>query len=404
MLYNQSAPPEEMENADRVARLENFHRRKYSPVLWILFIGLICFVFWASYFRIDEVARASGEVIASSRVQVIQSVDGGVLAELNVREGDKVESGQVLARLDQGRIGAAVKEIEVRLSALKAKAIRFRAEVTNAKELVFPEEMLAFTEIISVEKALFQQRRTGFSEELRTLRTAALLAAEERELIKELVASGDVNRSEIIRANKALNDAEAKLINRENAFLEEARIELTRIEDEVAQNEQILLQRKQQMDASIFIAQVRGIVKNVRITTVGGVLGAGEELLQIIPLDDDLIVEAKIRPADIARVHSGLGATIRFDPFDYTIFGGVKGSVVYVSADTLKESTSQGEEIYYRVHIASDSNPVVSSTGKTLDILPGMTAQVDIRTGDRSLMDFLLKPLRKTLSESMGER
>ena len=125
MLYNQSPAPEEMQNHHRVVELENFHRRKYSPVLWMLLIGLITFVLWANFFRIDEVARASGEVIASSRVQVIQSVDGGVLAELNVREGDRVELGQVLARLDQGGIGAAVKEIELRLSALKAKAIHF---------------------------------------------------------------------------------------------------------------------------------------------------------------------------------------------------------------------------------------------------------------------------------------
>lgn len=404
MLYNQSEPSEELESSALVTRLQSFHSRKYSPVLWILLLGLIAFVLWAMNFRIDEVARASGEVIASSRVQVIQSVDGGVLAELNVREGDIIEAGQVLARLDQGRIGAAVKEIEVRLSALRAKAVRYRAEVTGTSKLNFSEEMLAFSELIKVEKALFQQRRTGLSEELKTLRVAVSLATEERDLIKQLVDSGDVNRSEIIRANRALNDTEAKLVNRKNAFLEEARIELSRIEDEVAQNEQILSQRVQQMEDSVFVSNVPGIVKNVRITTVGGVLGAGEELLQIIPLNDELIVEAKVRPSDIAKVQKNLEATIRFDPFDYTIFGGVKGNVAYVSADTLKESSSQGEEIYYRVHVSTSTNPVVTTTGKTLNILPGMTAQVDIKTGDRTLMDFLLKPLRKTLSESLGER
>jgi adhesin transport system membrane fusion protein len=126
--------------------------------------------------------------------------------------------------------------------------------------------------------------------------------------------------------------------------------------------------------------------------------------MQIVPIDDDLIIEAKIRPADIARIRTGLEANIRFDPFDYTIFGGVTGSVIYVSADTLKEETQRGQEIYYRVHVSSLSNPVTTTTGKTLEILPGMTAQVDIRTGDRTVMNFLLKPIRKTLSESFGER
>jgi adhesin transport system membrane fusion protein len=154
----------------------------------------------------------------------------------------------------------------------------------------------------------------------------------------------------------------------------------------------------------VFISNGRGIVKNIRVTTVGGVLRAGEEIMQIVPVGDELIVEAKVSPTDIARVHAGLPANIRLDPFDYTIHGSVAGQVVYVSADTLKKETGRGEEIHYRVHVKPASNPVLSSTGKTLEILPGMTAQIDIRTGERTLMEYLLKPIRKTLTQSMGER
>lgn len=343
-------------------------------------------------------------MIASSRVQIIQAVDGGVLASLNVREGDSVESGQILAQLDQTRIGAAVKEIDARLSALKAKAARLRAEVTEAESLVFSEEVLRFPELVQVEQALFKQRRLGLAEELRTLEVAVRLAREEVSLIENLSASGDVNRSEVIRAERALNDTEAKLINRRNRYLEEARIELTKAEDGIAQNVQILTQRQQQYEDSVFKALVPGIVKNVRVTTVGGVLRAGEELMQIIPVGDELLIEAKVRPADIANVKTGLEATIRFDPFDYTIYGAVVGEVVYVSPDTLKEDTFRGEEIYYRVHISTSTNPVQTTTGRVLDILPGMTAQVDIRTGDRTVLHYLLKPLRKTTSEAFGER
>lgn len=391
-------------NQRLVARLQSYHQRRFSPILYVLAGGLILFLVWASTFRIDEVARAIGEVITSSRVQIIQAVDGGVLSELNVHEGDRVVVGQVLARLDQTRIGAAMGEVEARLSALKTKAVRLRAEVTGASGLEFSKELLNYPEQIKVEKALFEQRRTGLTEDLRTLGVAVKLAREEVKLLKELSASGDVNRSEVIRVEKSLNDAEARLSGSKNKFLEDARVVLTRVEDEIAQNEQVLAQRRQQFEDSVFVALMPGIVKNVRVTTVGGVLRGGEELMQIIPVDEALLIEAKVSPSDISRVHAGQQATIRFDPFDYSIYGSVAGEVVYVSADTLKENTARGTEIYYRAHLKVKSNPVVTTIGKKLDILPGMTARVDIRSGERTLMNYLLKPVKKTLMESFGEQ
>jgi adhesin transport system membrane fusion protein len=387
-----------------IDRLENFHRRDHSVALGILVVGLLVLGLWAAVFRIDQVARATGEVIASSRVQIIQAVDGGVLEALYVKEGDRVERGQQLALLDTTRVGAAVKEIEARVSALRAKTIRLRAEVTGKKSLAFPAELEAFPDLVQVETALFEQRRRGLVEELRTLEVASRLAREEVEMVEALARAGDVSRTEVIRAERSLNEAEAERINRRNQFLEAARGELAQAEDEIAQNLQILTQRQQQVEDSVFVASVPGIVKNVRVTTVGGVLRAGEELMQIVPIGDDLIVEAKVKPADIAQVRSDLEASIRFDPYDYTLYGAVIGKVLYVSADTLKEEASGGEEIYYRVHVSPNTNPVQTTSGKSLDILPGMTAQVDIRTGDRTVMSYLLKPLRRTASEAFGER
>ncbi|MFT4530995.1 MAG: adhesin transport system membrane fusion protein [Thalassolituus oleivorans] len=405
MLFNAADNEDDPARQRHVERLENFHRRSHSFLLSVLLIGFVGFIAWAMTFRIDEVTRASGEVIASSRVQVIQAVDGGVLSELMVTEGDRVIAGQLLARLDQTRVGAKVGEVEARLFGLKAKAIRLRAEVTGAAKLNFPTETRkALRERQDVERALFKQRRIGFNEEVRTLKVAVRLAKKELELNDQLLKSGDVNGMELIRTKRALNDADARLINRKNTFLEEARIDLSKAEDEIAQNGQVLTRHQQELSDSEFISSVNGIVKNIRVTTVGGVLRAGEEIMQIVPVDDDLIIEAKIKPTDIAYIRPGLVANIRFDPFDFTIFGGVTGKVLYVSADTLKEEKSRGEEVYYRVHVSSSSNPVTTTTGKVLEILPGMTTQVDIRTGDRTLMDYLLKPLRKTLMESFGER
>lgn len=404
MLFDRFFSGDGADNTSVIKRLESYHERRFSPLLIIVALGLIAFVYWAMNFLIDEVARASGEVIASSRVQVIQAVDGGVLMQLNVREGDRVESGQVLAKLDDTRFEASVNEIRARLSALKIKAVRLRAEITQAGTLNFPEALRQFPGQIEVERALFEQRRKGLKDEIATLEAAIQLSQEEVRLIQALARQGDVSRSEVIRAERTLNETKSKLIVRQNRFFEEAGAELTRVEDEIAQNEQVLAQRLQQLKDSVFVAQVAGVVKNISVTTVGGVLRAGEELMQIIPVDDDLLIEAKISPMDISRVQKGHRATVRFDPFDYTIFGGVIGEVVYVSADTLKEDTRNGEEIYYRAHIQVPTSPTLTTTGRELEIQPGMTAQVDIRTGSRSLMDYLLKPLRKTLTESFGER
>jgi len=388
-----------------VERLQQAHRGRHRPVLIALAGAIVTFIVWASVFQIDEVARAGGEVITGSRVQVIQAVDGGVLNELLVREGDRVEPGQVLARLDQTRFASTVGEINARLFALKAKVARLRAEVVGREELTFPEALQEQApETTRVERALFEQRRTGLSEELRTLRVALDLAKRELALVQDLYDDGDASGSELLRAERGMNEADAKLVNRRNAFLEEARLELTKGEDEIAQNEQLLIRRLEEQASSVFTALVPGIVKNIRVTTVGGVLGPGEELMQIVPIEDELLIESRVSPADIARVKPGLEANIRFDPFDYTIYGAAPGRVTYVSADTLKEDVGQGTAVYYRVHVKPDSAPVRTTTGRTLEIVPGMTVQVDIRTGRRSLMDVLLKPLRKTLNESFGER
>ena len=383
---------------------KNSYSAGYSVVLWILVAGLAAVITWASVYRIDQVTRGVGTVIASSRIQVIQAVDGGVLKSLKVREGDEVKQGEVLAILDQTRFAAQVMELDSRLAALHGQAARLRAEVTGAAKINFPASVKNFPELIAVQRALFAQKRQGLEEELRTLGVAVKLAREDAHLVAELAKTGDVSRSEVIKAERALNDAEAQLINRKNKYYQEARVELAKTEDDIGQNEQIRTPRAQQLSDTVLKAPVSGIVKNVRITTQGGVLRAGEELLQIVPLDDVLIVETKIRPSDIALLKPELKATIRFDPFDYTVYGSVSGKVSYVSADTIKEEGKNGELTYYRVHVSTTAKPVKTSTGRTLDILPGMTAQVDIRTGDRTVLEYLLKPLRKTLTESFGER
>lgn len=377
---------------------------KTSLVLWTLVAAIAAAGVWAKMYRIDEVTRASGAVIASSRVQVIQAVDGGVLESLKVREGDIVKQGQVIAMLNQTRVAAGLKELDAKVAALRAQDARLKAEVTGASAIRFPPEVLQYPELVAVQRALFMQKRQSLQEELHTLEVAVRLAREDAALVEGLAKSGDVSKSDLIKARRALNEAEAQLINRRNKYYQDARAEMAKGEDDIGQNDQVRTQRAQQLADSVFKAPVDGVVKNVRVTTQGGVLRAGDELMQIVPLDDELIVEAKVRPADIAAIRAGLPANIRFDPYDYTIYGSVAGRVTYVSADTLEEDSKNGRQAYYRVHVATPAKPVKTQTGRTLDVLPGMTAQIDIRTGERSVLDYLLKPLRKTMTESLGER
>lgn len=389
----------------RAARLMDWHQRRLPLGLLTALVFIIGFCTWASLFRIDEVAQAHGEVIASRRVQVIQAVDGGVLASLMVREGDRVKAGQVLARLDQGRFRASAGETNARVSALQARIARLRAESVGDSAPRFGAALVRdHAGIVALELALFNQRRIGLEEDMRVLRVAFDLARKEQGLVDNLFRDGDASGTELLRAQRNANDAEARMIARQNKFLEDARADLSKAEDELAQGEQVLSKRLQEQADTVFVSQMAGIVKNIRMTTVGGVLKAGDELMQIVPLDDELVVETKVKPSDIARIRPGLSVSLRFDPFDYTVYGNVKGHVTYVSADTLKEDSRNGTETYYRVHVVPDAAPVRSSTGRTLEIQPGMTVQADIRTGERSVLAYLLKPLRKTLSESLGER
>ena len=380
------------------------HSTHRSMVLWAIVLGFVLFLALAGVVRIDQVTRGTGTVISSSRVQVIQSVDGGVLESLAVREGDRVSKGQVIATLNQTRLAAAVKELDSKLAALRAQALRLRSEIRGSERLNFPEDVAnGFPEQVQVQRALFVQRRHSIKEELRTLSNAVRLATEDAHLVHQLAKTGDVSQSEVIRVDRALNEAEAQLNNRKNKYFQDAQSELAKAEDDIGQVQEQLTQRVRQLEDSVFKASVSGIVKNVRVTTLGGVLKSGEELMQIVPIDDELITEVKIKPADIAQIKPGLSAQIRFDSFDYTIFGAASATVSYVSADTLREDSKNGEVTYYRVHLKAGV-PVTTHAGRTLEILPGMTTQVDIRTGDRSLLSYLLKPIRKTLAESMGER
>jgi membrane fusion protein, adhesin transport system len=215
-----------------------------------------------------------------------------------------------------------------------------------------------------------------------------------------------VAQAEVLRVQRLVSDAESNAANRQNRYLQEARTEVAKARDDLGQVEQLYAQRVQVLENLVLKAPVAGIVKNVKITTTGGVLRPGDELLQIVPTNDKLVVEAKVRPSDIGLLRPGLPATIKFDAYDYTMYGSVTGKVSYISADTMKEDSRAGEQVYYRVHVETDTPAGEATThlNKTIQVMPGMTAGIDIMTGQRTVLSYLLKPIRRTIDESLGER
>lgn len=372
-------------------------------LIWTCAIALGSFFLWASWAELDQITRATGQVITSSRNQVIQSPEGGVLAEMLVREGASVKRGQPLARFDKTKTEASLQESLAKAAALKATASRLSAEITGDLP-EFPPELNGYQEFTLNQLELFNKRLTALYDEVSALGKSANLVKEELEMTLPLVKAGDVSRSDVIRLQRQLVDIESQITNRKNKYLQDCQAELSKTEEELAGVMQIVAQRKEQLDFTEIHSPMDGVVRNVQLTTLGGVAKPGEEIMQIVPVGDDLVIEAKVRPSDIAFIKPGLPATIKLDAYDYSIYGTLEGMVTYISADTLNENIRGSDQPFYRVQVKTSTRNLVSKRNERIDIQPGMTAVTEIKTGKKTVLSYLVKPIIKTVSESMGER
>ncbi|WP_157265274.1 HlyD family type I secretion periplasmic adaptor subunit [Azohydromonas aeria] len=378
-------------------------RRGARGVIALSLVTVTGFVGWAQWAELDQIARAAGQVIPSGRVQVVQSADAGVVAALNVREGDRVRRGQLLVRLDRVKAESALNESRAKAAALRGAVARLEAEVFE-RPLNFPAEVAAYPAFVANQRALHAQRRAALHAEVAALQQSLKLVREELAMNEPLLATGDVSRAEVLKLQRQAAELEGQITNRRNKYLQDAQTELAKAQEDLAGVEQVLTQRRDQLGYTELTAPADGIVKNVRYTTVGAVVRAGDEVLQIVPTGDELIVEAKVRPADIGFVRVGQPATVKFDAYDYAVYGVAHGQVTYISADTLTENQPQQEQPYYRVHVRASVAQLQARPGERVEIQPGMTASAEIRTGQSTVWRYLTKPLTKTLSESMGER
>ena len=342
-------------------------------------------------------------VMPSSKLQVIQSKDGGVLLSLPVSAGDEVAKGQVIARFDQTDALADFEDAKARAASLRANMARLEAEM-NGGEPVFSPETQDYPKFVKSQISLFKKRKASQSEELAALEKILELVKEEISMNEPLLEFGDVSRTEVLRLKRQEAELSAEITNKRNKYFKDIQAEFNETEEELESVRQALVQKKRQLGQKTLNSPLRGIVKNIRVTTEGGVIRPGEDVMEIVPIEEDFVIEGKLSPADIGFVRLGQDATVKVDAFDYTIYGNLEGTIDYISADTLEERARDGDDAYYKINVRTRGKRFTGMPESELQILPGMTTMVEVKTGKNTILNYLLKPVSKTIFESMGER
>ncbi len=411
-------------------------------LLFTIAVFFVVFLAWASWASLEEVTRGTGRVIPSRQVQVVQHLEGGIVSEILVAEGDTVEEGQVLMRIDNVRAASDYREKRARYLGVLAAIARLEAEIEETA-IEFPPEVLAEArEVAESEIALFNSRQEKLQTDLEILRRQAeqrerelaelesrlaqaresyRLVREELELTRRLAKQRLVSKTELLRLERQANDLKGEIeqtrlaVERvrssvreayqriENAFSKfrsDALRELSALQSELAGLEQIVLAGEDRVRRTELRSPVRGIVKKIYVNTRGGVVAPGERLIEVVPLEDTLLIEANIRPTDIAFIRPGQQATVKITAYDFSIYGGLEGRVEHISADTI---TNDKGESFYLIRVRTDRN-YLGSEEKPLAIIPGMTAEVDILTGRKTVLDYLLKPVLKARYNALRER
>ncbi len=386
--------------------VEDEERRASRWLLFLTTLVLVCGFTWAAYFELDEITRGQGRVRPMSREQIVQSLDTGVVTEMLVREGSRVKKDDILVRLDQGRSGPVFREAREKKQALLAAAARLRAEAYG-RGLEFDREVPAA--LAARERQVFNTRRQALEEAVAGFRRSLELLNREIALTEPMTKQGLVSEVELLRLKRQQSDLQGQIEERRNRYASDAASELTRIESELAQTRENASAREDAVVRSVIRAPMDGVVKNVQITTVGGVVQAGMPILEIVPTQDEMLVEAYVKPAEVAFLKIGQAAMVKLTAYDFNRFGGLTGVLEHISPDTLRDERQKRpgappelEEGLYRL-LVRITDTQLERNGLRMEPLPGMTATVEIKTGQKTVLEYLFRPLQ-SVSQALRER
>lgn len=411
-------------------------------ILWSIFVFVMAAIVWAHYTSIDEVTVGEGTVVPSSQVQVIQNLEGGILKAISVRAGQAVEEGQLLMTIENTEAVSSLREQQVERMNLMARASRLAAEASG-REPVFSQSMRQeYPEIVNREEDLYQNRQDSLRAnqavfqqqiaqreqeiveqraQLENFQSTYELASQELSLTRPAFESGAVSRVELLqlerqvnqlqgdlqasrlaipRAQSALEEARTKLAESSAKFRADAQEQLTEVRGQLDQLRESSVSLEDKVDRTLVRSPVKGIVKQVQINTVGGVIKPGMSLMEIVPVDDSLLIEAKVRPEDVGFIKPDLPAMVKLTAYDFSIYGGLEAQVENISADTILDEEGNS---YYLVKVRTNRN-YLGTESSPLSIIPGMQSSVDIITGKKTVLDYLLKPIFKAQQNALRER
>jgi len=411
-------------------------------VLFFWVVAIFIFFIWAYFAQIDEIARGNGEIIPSGENQMIQNLEGGIVEDILVKEGQSVKKGQILIKINNEKSKSSFSSNSIKADSLEAKIIRLRAEAAGKKFIVDPEIKKRIPTYIENEKSLYmtnlqqlnsrlnslreklKQKKQELSEaqtNLAHLKESSRMIAREVKMTKPMVLKGVRSKIDFLKLQREANEIEGKYfttkksvprlrsaIKEVKSTINETTLEFQsdakeKLNETIAQY-QGLRANSTALEDQVFRTVVRspmnGIVQNLFVHTIGGVIRPGENIMEIVPSDETLLVEVKIKPSDIAFIYYGQKAIVKFSAYDFSIYGGLDGEVVVISPDTIKDEKGN---VFYTVRIKTDKNSL-ERHGKKLKIIPGMTVTVDIITGQKSVLDYILKPILKTKQYTFTER
>jgi membrane fusion protein, adhesin transport system len=395
---------------------------KTARMLLLTGVGLMTtFVIWAHFAVLDEVKRGNGRVIPARLVQTIQSLEGGIIEQILVHEGTVVQQGQPLMRINDTKFASEFGEIRERRAAVAARVARLQAEAQGQFRLVFPDELIkSAPQAVETEKSVFETRTRKIAQDIDVLTQQENRLTEnlkllnrEVELTRRLYAQKVVPEIEMIRlegraseTRGQLAETQSRIANVKTAFRSQADEDLAKSKGDLAVLDENIKSAQDRVRRTELQAPVYGIVNKINLTTIGAVVQPAANLIEIVPLDDTLLVEGRIRPQDIAFIRPGQDAVVKITAYDSSVYGSLKGKVERISADTIvdeKADRSEKQETFYRVIVRTDKNHL-GTAEHPLPIIPGMVTTVEVLTGEKSVLDYLIKPARLLRDEALRER